>query len=364
MNAITATRRTIRREWTAFGVLLIISVGLMGISGTKTAQDMQSSVNWAVSPVETVINNIDDTVGSYWSALTQLDHLRTDNERLSQENLTLQEELDRMGAISKLNDDWSQVTSAAQGVPYLTTPVQVIVRSITDVTERTIVINKGSNDGLAVGEVVVDAGYALVGRLTEVDDTVSTVLLITDPSAVVIGKEVKTGATGTVTGSVGGGLQMEYVDSSATLTVGDPIVTAGESLPNTNDTSPYPPGLLIGTISQVSSARNEVVQSATVQPMAHLDDATFLLVILSYSGGFGPPIVTCGPAPSPTINPSPTARPKATPTRSGGPAFTPAPAPTCIPAVTPQPLVTPVLPPTAKPKATPKPTAAPGNGGY
>ena len=41
---------------------------------------------------------------------------------------------------------------------------------------------------------------------------------------------------------------MTYVNKSATLVKGDAVVTAGETLPGTNDRSPYPPGLLIGTI--------------------------------------------------------------------------------------------------------------------
>ena len=96
MNAVTATRRTIRREWTAFGALLIISVGLMGISDTTVAHDLQAAATTVANPMETLINNVADTAGSYWSALTQIDHLRTENELLKQQNLTLQEELDRM----------------------------------------------------------------------------------------------------------------------------------------------------------------------------------------------------------------------------------------------------------------------------
>jgi rod shape-determining protein MreC len=318
-----------------------------------------------------VLTDVTNSLGTYWSALTQIDHLSNENERLRQENLTLQEELDRMGAISKLNDDWSKVTAAAQGVPYLTTPVQVIVRSISDVTQRTLVINKGTRDGLAKGQVVIDAGHALVGRITAVDATVSTVLLISDPSAVVIGKEAKTGATGTVTGTVGGALQLKYVDVASTLTIGDPVVTAGESLPcagltageSLPCTSPFPPGLLIGTITQVNSARNQVVQSATIDPIAHLEDATYLLVILDYTGGFGPPIVTCGTAPS-VAPASPTPRPSATPKNSATPAITSAPAPTCVPAATLPPLILPSATPTPKPTAKPRFTQAPGNGGY
>jgi rod shape-determining protein MreC len=300
MNAITATRRTIRREWTAFGALLIISVGLMGASGTRTAQDLQSAVSWAASPVESFLNGAADTAGSYWSALTQIDRLRTENELLKQQNQALQEQLNRMPAISKLGDDWTQITAAAAGVPYSTTPVRVVVRDISDVSQRTLVIDKGSNDGLVAGEVVVDAGLALVGRIQTVYATVSSVLLISDTTSVVVGKEAKSGATGPIKGSVSGQLQMQYVDVAATLTTGEPVVTAGESLPGTNDTSPYPPALLIGTITDVFTDPNTVVKSATIAPAAHLTDATFLLVITGYKGGFGPPLPLCS-----AVSPSP-----------------------------------------------------------
>jgi len=59
-----------------------------------------------------------------------------------------------------------------------------------------------------------------------------------------------------------------------------------------------PPGLLIGTITSVTSDPNAVVQSATVAPAAHLTDATFLLVITDYKGGFGPALPSASAAAS------------------------------------------------------------------
>ncbi|HEX7491989.1 MAG TPA: rod shape-determining protein MreC [Candidatus Limnocylindrales bacterium] len=309
MNAVTATRRTIRREWTAFGALLIISVGMMGISDTQTAHDLQSIATTIANPAETVVNSLADTVGSYWSALTQIDRLRTQNELLKQQNLTLQEQLDRMPGIGRLNDDWTKITAAAAGLPYQTTPVRVIVRDTATVQKKTLIINKGSNDGLTTGEVVVDAGGALVGRISITATTESTILLINDPSSVVVGKESKSNATGTIRGSISGALLMSYVDVNATLTKDEPVVTAGEALPGTSDVSPFPPGLLIGKIQSVSTDPNAVVQSAIITASAHLTDATFLLVITDYKGGFGALPSGCVGNPTPSGSPSPTPRP-------------------------------------------------------
>jgi cell shape-determining protein MreC len=194
MNAISATRRTIRREWTWFGTLVIISVGLMGVSDTGPVKHLQSTVNTVMAPIETTVNSVADTVDSYWSALLQLDHLRTQNQQLALENQTLKEELQRMAAISQLNTDWTAITAAQQAIPYQTTPARVIVRDVSDVTQRTLIINKGSADGLAVGECVVDAGSALVGRIQYVDTSVAQVLLVNDPNAVVVGESATSGA--------------------------------------------------------------------------------------------------------------------------------------------------------------------------
>ena len=350
MNAITATRRTIRREWTAFGALLIISVGMMGVSDTRTAQDLQSVVNSALRPVETFLNDVADTAGSYWSALTQIDRLRSQIDQLKDENLTLQEQLDRMGAISKLNDDWTKITSAAAGVPYQTTPVRVIFRDISNVGQRTLIVNKGSDDGMVAGQVVIDAGGALVGRIETVTATVSTILLISDPTSVVVGKEYKSGATGTIHGTVSGGLEMQYIDVAATLTKGGSVFTAGEALPGTTDRSPYPPGLLIGTIAEVSKVANAVVQSATITAAAHLTDATFLLVILDYRGGFG--ALPSGCLANPTSSGSPSPSPKPKPTSSGStssPGSSGSPGTTCPPGSS-----------KASPSPSPRPTATPG----
>jgi rod shape-determining protein MreC len=285
IKAREATRR-VRRQWTVFGILLTVSVVFMGASGTGTAKDLQSAANFAFSPVERFLNDATDTVNSYWSAITQIDHLRTENDQLTQENQTLRDQLLRMPAIAKLNDDWTKITDAQKSVQYQSTIARVLVRDITDTAPRTLVIDRGSNDGIAVGQVVVDDGGAILGRIQSVNATVSTVLLVTDTNAVVVGREPQSGATGTISGQIDGLLLMENVDVTANLQKGEAVVTAGETLPCTLDRSPYPPGLLIGVILDVHSDPNAIVKSALIQPASHPNTATFVLVLTDFSGGF------------------------------------------------------------------------------
>ena len=325
MNARSGNR-LLRGQFVVYGLLVTLSVGLMGASGSHTAAVIQSDANYMLNPVEVALDDAADTVISYWSAIISLDNVRTENEQLRQENQTLTEELNRMNAISQLNTDWTKVSQAQQSSQYQTTIARVVVRNITDIGPRTFIINRGIADGISLGEVVMDDGGAVVGRILSVQTYDATVLLVNDTSAVVIGEEADSGAIGTIQGEISGLLEMSYVNSTDKLSKGQPVVTAGMVLDEQDVRSPYPPGLLIGTIISVSRDPNQVVQSALVQPAADLDNVDWVLVINNYQGGFTSPAPSASPSPSP----SPSGNPKATPTPAI-PRVTPTPGPTPTP---------------------------------
>ncbi|HEX7497526.1 MAG TPA: rod shape-determining protein MreC, partial [Candidatus Limnocylindrales bacterium] len=87
----------------------------------------------------------------------------------------------------------------------------------------------------------------------------------------------------------------------------------------TNDISPYPPMLLIGEVVDVKEDPNTPVKTASIKPAAHLTDATFVLVVVDYQGGFGPPVPTASPGPIASPGASGSARPTASPRPAGSP---------------------------------------------
>ena len=52
--------------------------------------------------------------------------------------------------------------------------------------------------------------------------------------------------------------------------------------------SPFPKGLLIGTVVDVARDANAVTQTAFIQPAADLDRLEYVLVITDYQGGLPP----------------------------------------------------------------------------
>jgi rod shape-determining protein MreC len=301
--------RHTRSQLIAFGSLLAISVLLMGVSRTGLARRIQNVFNFVMNPIVTVVDGATDTAISMWTAVGEIDRIRQDNDALRRENETLRQQLQRMPSVSRLLDDWTKITQAQQSIQYQSTRARVLARALADVGPRIFIIDKGSNDGIRVGQVVVGEGAALVGRVTAVEDRVCTVTLLVDLTSIVIGREESTGAIGTVQGQPGGLLRMTFTPESPRVEVGQVIVTAGEAIVGSDIRSPYPPALLIGTLSTVAP---DASASSIVTPAADLYSTVFVLIITNYEGGIpvpeGSPSASPTPGATPTLKPSPTAQ--------------------------------------------------------
>ena len=168
---------------------------------------------------------------------------------------------------------------------------------------RMIAIDAGSNQGISVGDVVIAAGGALAGRVVQVGPDAANVVLINDTTSTVVGQIGTSAATGEVDGQLGGVLVMQNIDSTEKILIGDEVLTAGIELAS-GVRSPYPKGLVIGTIADVRRDANAVVQTAYVLPSANLDKLEYVLVITNYDGGLAP-LVGASPSPGASTLPLP-----------------------------------------------------------
>ena len=325
MTSLLANR-TARRRGIAFAVLLVVSGLLMALSSNPTIREIQNGVSFAFRPIQGAVHDVARGIASMASAVTEIDRLRVANEALLAENRRLTTENIRLDEIRRENESLTGLLQMQAGFEFKTTAATVIARESSEF-RRLVVLDRGTNQGVAVGDVAVAAGGALAGRVVEVGPDSAKVVLVSDPGSTVIGQLATTAATGQVVGGLDDGvLVMSQIDSSETVTVGDEVVTAGIELGG-GIRSPYPKGLLLGQVIDVRRDANDVVQTAYLQPAAALDKLEYLLVILDYQGGL-PPIeqqpIDCGapdgtlpqgeqPCFTPIIRPSPSLAPSTAP---------------------------------------------------
>jgi rod shape-determining protein MreC len=316
MSAIFASR-TARRRAVTYAALLAASLVFMTISANPLVQDIQHGIAFGFKPLQLAIDGVARGAVSIGTAITDIDRIRIENEALRAENDRLRTENQGVGEAKRENDILTGLLQLRRGLDFKTLPVAVIARESSE-ARRIIVIDRGSDDGIAVGYVVVAAGGALAGRIIDVGPDFARVVLISDTTSTVIGQLLGSAGTGKVVGQLGGALVMQDVDSTVTVNLNEEVFTAGIELGG-GIRSPYPKGLLIGRVVDVKRDPNEVVQTVYLEPAAALDRLEFLLVITDYSGGLTGPLTTLPPCPaSGTLpnsdQPCATPGPKPTPT--------------------------------------------------
>ncbi len=324
--------RGARRRGIAYVLLVASTLLLMAFSSSAPVLELQKGIGFAFRPIQSFMADLARGVDSIAGAITEIDQLRRTNEALQLDNQRLSAENARLDEIKRENELLTALLQLRSGLDYQTVAASVIARESSEF-RRVVSIDVGTDRGVKVGDVVIAAGGALAGRVIEAGSTFASVLLINDTSSTVIGQVQSSAATGEVIGQLGGVLIMQNIDSTERIQIGEEVVTAGIEL-GSGVRSPYPKGLLIGQIVDVSRDANAVVQTAYLQPSAELDKLEYVLVITDYEGGL----------PDPVQQPTDVTNPDGTLPDTEQPFVTPGPS---------------TQPPSATPVALPTPTLAP-----
>ncbi len=279
----TFASRTVRRRLIAYVSVLALSLLMMVVSSNPGVAEVQRGLGFAFRPLQSALDGVGHDLTSIAAALGEIDQLRTENEALRAENERIQQDALRADEIRRQNDLLTGLLQLRSGFEFQTLAATVIARESIEVQQR-ITLDRGTDDGVQVGDVVITAGGALVGRVVDASSTTSTVQLISDSGSTVIGQLLQSAATGEVVGQLPTSLTMRNIDAAIAVGLGEEVVSAGIELAG-DIRSPYPKGLVIGTVVDVRRDANEVVQTAFLAPAAALDRLEFVLLILDYEGG-------------------------------------------------------------------------------
>jgi len=228
MTAVLANK-TVRRRAVAYIALLVASLVLVTVSSNPLVRDIQNGVAFAFKPVQVAVGSIARDVSSIATTIAEIDRLRQENAELRQENDRLEAESRSAAELRRENEQLTGLLQLRNGLAYQTLAVSVIARESSE-ARRAIVIDRGSDDGLAAGMVVIGGGGALVGRIADVGPSFAHVVLISDATSTVIGQLLSSTSTGKVIGQLGGALVMQDVDAAAKVTNGEEVFTAGIEL--------------------------------------------------------------------------------------------------------------------------------------
>jgi rod shape-determining protein MreC len=141
-----------------------------------------------------------------------------------------------------------------------------------DPYRQKVKLNKGSGDGVAIGQPLVDAKGAL-GQIVQVDPWYSTALLIADPTHALPVQVNRNGIRAIAVGTGAKGLlEIAYLPNNADVLVGDLLVTSGLG-------GIYPAGYPAAIVISVETNPRLEFAQILARPTADLDRAREVLIL-------------------------------------------------------------------------------------
>lgn len=136
-----------------------------------------------------------------------------------------------------------------------------------------LVIDRGSDHGVYTGAICTSSS-GLVGIITSVESSSSTVVPITSPAIHVSCITATTGSLGILGSESGGRLRLEYVDGAADPEIGETVLTSRFG-------GVYPEGIVVGKVEDVSEGDRGMDFSLSVSPAVDFERVNEVLILLS-----------------------------------------------------------------------------------
>lgn len=228
-----------------------------------------------IAPMQKGITKVCDFVQEKIDVWEDMQDLKTENEALKQqvEQLNLENkiymeeqlELERLRELYKLDDQYQE---------YEKIGARVIGTSSMNWFDN-FVIDKGSNDGIAVDMNVI-CGNGLVGIVTDVGPDTAVVRSIIDDSsnvsAIFLTSDKLCIVQGDAKSIADGYIKVLNIPKEVEVTEGDELVTSSVS-------DKFLPGITIGYVEEVTLDSNNLTKSAKLYPAVDFENIHEVLVI-------------------------------------------------------------------------------------
>lgn len=209
--------------------------------------------------------------GTFWFAW-QEEARDAQVRQLEAQNQRLRNQLAAVAHIVEENQEMRQLISLKMPEAYAKVAAEVVLRSPHQWYE-TMVINKGFESGIAVGQVVMN-GNGVVGKIIEASAKTARVQLISHPESLVSCLVGKAGTPGVLSGRYRQKpAQLRYLQNFARLHSGDAVVTSGFG-------GVYPAGLLLGTVKTLKKQAALPSPEATVELSSLQNTLRFVVVLI------------------------------------------------------------------------------------
>jgi rod shape-determining protein MreC len=229
------------------------------------------SVSLLVSPIQYIVSAPIDWTSDALNALSMQKNLLQENTQLKVQNTLLNASLQQQAAIESENKLLKALLQSSAAAGGHVSEAQILSISL-DPSIPQVVINKGKQDGLFLGQSVLDEG-GVIGQVIEIGPLTSHVMLLTSPQSAIPVQVSRNGIRSILVGNGANDLlKLLYITSTTDIKPGDQLITSGLA-------GRFPYGYAAGEVVSVQNDPNDRFSEVLVKPASHLNQSRLVLLV-------------------------------------------------------------------------------------
>lgn len=262
--------------------ILCLALALMWLdSHSERFEPVRNVLGYSLYPLHQISTAPSVLAERFGDAAKSRQELERNNAELSARNLILGQKIQRLISLETENIELRELLGASDRITERVVVAELVAVD-PDPFSQQILINKGSEDDVFIGQPVLDS-HGLMGQIIDVLPYTSRVLLIADSNHAI---PVEVNRNGVRAIAVGSGklneLNLIYVPETADITVGDSLVSSGLG-------GRYPRGYPVAKVSRVEHAPGKAFAEVSAIPSAQLDRSRHMLLVFNKNASLVPP---------------------------------------------------------------------------
>lgn len=254
---------------------MVLSLFLLFLDYRHYLPSVRRTLNDIVAPLQYLVDKPAHWIDSLKNELASQAILRTENARLATQQLLLEAKLQQFAALESENRQLNQLLASSSPLKKQHLQVARLLAVNADPLLNEVMLDKGQEDGVKVGQPVLDADGVL-GQVVSVDKWNSRILLLTDFRSAIPVQDVRSDVRGIL---VGRGrlakLILKDIPGTLDIRVNDLLVTSGLG-------GHYPPGYPVGVVNAVNTNVAAPFALIEVDPSAKLERNRPVLLIQTH----------------------------------------------------------------------------------
>lgn len=251
---------------------------LLSLERTGRIEPLESALAGLMAPGQSTLTGVTARVTEMWEGVREFRNLQRRVAELERVNASLLVENLRLQEVERENQRLRDLLNFAETRPGISLRgAQILARPIgfgTNNLQDVLILDLGLRHGIRVGMPVISE-QGLVGRISEVTENTSKVLLITDPTSTVNAILQSSRQTGVLRGRAGQDPVMGFLPQGSPVAVGEIVLTSGLG-------GRFPKGIPIGQVVAVRQQDFEIFQEAVVRPNVDFTRLELVAVITNF----------------------------------------------------------------------------------